>query len=159
AETVLRHLRGFAVRGVSNLPDRELMRRFASGRDEVAFEALVRRHGPMVLRVCRRILRDAHDAEDAFQATFLVLARKAAALRHQESVGNWLYGVASRLSLRARTDAARRRDQERRATARAGPDPLADLTVREAQQLLVEELTRLPDRYRAALVLCHLEGL
>src|SRR5262249_26441157 len=91
--------------------------------------------------------------------TFLVLARKAARLRQQESVGNWLYGVATRLALRARMEAARRRDREGQATAKAGPDPLADLTVREAQQILDEELTRLPVRYRAALVLCHLEGL
>jgi len=135
------------------------MQRFVSDRDEVAFEALVRRHGPMVLRVCRRILREENDAEDAFQATFLVLARKAATLQRQDSVGNWLYGVATRLSLRARKDAARRRDRERRAMEKWGPDPLAELTVREGQQVLDEELTRLPEKYRAPLVLCCLEGL
>jgi RNA polymerase sigma factor (sigma-70 family) len=158
AGTLLRHLRGLALPGAGQLPDRELLQRFASDRDGAAFEELVRRHGPMVLRVCRRILREEHDAEDAFQATFLVLARKAGLLQRQESVGNWLYGVASRLALRARADAAGRRDRERRATARGGPDPLAELSVREAHQLLDEELTRLPDRYRAPLVLCCLEG-
>jgi RNA polymerase sigma factor (sigma-70 family) len=157
--TLLRHLRGLAVRDVSTLSDPELMQRFVSERDPVAFEALLRRHGAMVLRVCRRVLRDEHDAEDAFQATFLVLARKAATLRRQESVGNWLYGVASRLSLRARADAARRRDRERRPAQKGGSDLLTDLTVREARQILDEELSRLPDRYRAPLVLCSLEGL
>jgi RNA polymerase sigma factor (sigma-70 family) len=135
------------------------MQRFVTGHDQAAFEALVRRHGPMVVCVCRRILRDEHDAEDAFQATFLVLARKAAALRRQASVGNWLYGVATRLALRARADAARRRDRERRATGKDGRDSLAELTVREAQEILDEELTRLPALYRVPLVLCCLEGL
>src|SRR5919201_1282174 len=76
------------------LPDEALLRRFAEARDEAAFEVLVRRHGPLVLGVCRRVLRDAHAAEDVFQATFLVLARKAASIRKQESIGSWLYGVA-----------------------------------------------------------------
>jgi RNA polymerase sigma factor (sigma-70 family) len=135
------------------------MQRFTAGHEESAFEALVLRHGPMVLAVCRRVLGNLHDAEDAFQATFLLLARKAGSLQREGSVGNWLYGVATRLSLRARAAAARRRDRERRAAAWSGPDPLADLTVREAQQILDEELARLPDRYRAALVLCCLEGM
>jgi RNA polymerase sigma factor (sigma-70 family) len=113
----------------------------------------------MILQVCRRVLRDEHGADDVFQATFLVLARKAASLRQQESVGNWLYGVASRLALRARADAARRRDREGRTPAKRSRDPLAELTVREAQEILDEELTRLPARYRAPLVLCCLEGL
>jgi RNA polymerase sigma factor (sigma-70 family) len=159
AATVLQQILGFAVLGAGKLSDRELMQRFTADHDDSAFETLVRRHGAMVLGVCRRILRDEHDAEDAFQATFLVLARKAATLRSQESVGNWLYGVATRLALRARTDAARRRDRERQAPVRTGPDPLGDLTVREAQQILDEELTRLPAKYRATLVLCCLEGL
>jgi RNA polymerase sigma factor (sigma-70 family) len=156
---LLRDLCRLAARRAGNLSDRELMQRFVAGRDEAAFEALVRRHGPMVLQVCRRVLRGEHDAEDVFQATFLVLARKAGTLRQQESVGNWLYGVASRLSLRARADAARRRDREGRVAANAGRDPLAELTVREAQEALDEELVRLPARYRAPLILCCLEGL
>jgi RNA polymerase sigma factor (sigma-70 family) len=141
------------------LPDRELIQRFVIAGDQAAFEALVSRHGPMVLGVCRRILRDDHDADDAFQATFLVLARKAATLRDRDSVGNWLYGVATRLALRARTDAARRLDRESRAPLKAPVGPLADLTIHEAQQILDEELTRLPAKYRAPLVLCCLEGL
>jgi RNA polymerase sigma factor (sigma-70 family) len=141
------------------LPDRELVAGFAAGRDERAFEALVRRHGPMVLRVCRRVLGNDHDAEDAFQATFLVLARRAQTLRHRESVGSWLYGVAYRVSLRARSDAARRRAREARAAVPSVADPLAELTVREAQTAFDEELARLPERLRAPLVLCCLEGL
>src|SRR5438552_3686493 len=85
------------------LPDRDLVERFAQGRDERAFEALVHRHGPMVFRVCRRVLGRAHEAEDAFQATFLILARKAGSLRDQASVSSWLYGVASRVALKARS--------------------------------------------------------
>src|SRR5262245_32278126 len=91
-----------------------LLAHFVSRRDEVAFEALLERHGPMVLGVCRRVLGDAHAAEDAFQATFLVLARKATSIRDQTSVGSWLYGVAQRIACKARAQAATRRDRERR---------------------------------------------
>jgi len=159
AATLVRHIRHLAGWETGQISDRVLMERFVAGRDERAFEALVRRHGPMVLRVCRRILRAEQDAEDAFQATFLVLARKAGVLHRQESVGNWLYGVATRLSLRARTDAARRRNREQAAPAKDGLDLLAEVTVREAHQILDEEMSRLPERYRAPLVLCCLEGL
>ena len=103
AGTLLRHLRGLALPGAGQLPDRELLQRFASDRDGAAFEELVRRHGPMVLRVCRRILREEHDAEDAFQATFLVLARKAAGISAGATVAGWLYRVAYRIALRARS--------------------------------------------------------
>ncbi|HZT79861.1 MAG TPA: sigma-70 family RNA polymerase sigma factor [Gemmataceae bacterium] len=154
AETLARHLCALSAR-----PDQELVSAFAAGRNEQAFEALVRRHGPMVLRVCRRVLGGLHDAEDAFQATFLVLARSARALRRRESVANWLYGVAYRLALRARSDAARRRAREARAALPPVADPLAELTVREAQGAFDEELARLPERLRAPLVLCCLEGL
>src|SRR5262245_23671029 len=110
---VLRQLRRHALlNGEDALTDRELLDKFAEQSDAAAFETLVRRHGPMVLGVCRRVLRDARDAEDAFQATFLVLVRRAASLRRRELVGNWLYGVAYRTALDARTRAARRRRKE-----------------------------------------------
>jgi RNA polymerase sigma factor (sigma-70 family) len=141
--------------------DRALLERFASSRDagaEVAFGAIVERHGPMVLRVCRDILRDPHDADDAFQATFVVLARRAASIRRRESVGPWLYGVALRVAARARAARARRRDIERRGAEMLerndahpdGPD---------IGPLIHEEVGRLPEKYRAAIVLCYLEGL
>jgi RNA polymerase sigma factor (sigma-70 family) len=111
----------------------------------------------MVLGVCRRVLGDAHAAEDAFQATFLVLARRAAAIRDQASVGSWLYGVAQRIACKARARAAARRDRERQAADMPG-EPLDELTWQELRGILDEEVGRLPDKYRAAVVLCHLEG-
>ncbi|MGH7172356.1 MAG: sigma-70 family RNA polymerase sigma factor, partial [Gemmataceae bacterium] len=118
-----------------------------------------RRHGPMVLRVCQRVLHDRHAAEDAFQATFLVLSRKAASLRCADSVGCWLHGVASRLAQNARRQRARRhRHESQAAIDKHADDPLAELSVREAQTILDEELARLPEKYRAPLVLCCLEG-
>jgi RNA polymerase sigma factor (sigma-70 family) len=160
AQLLVTHLRRLtATARADDLPDRELVRRFAAQRDEEAFAALVRRHGPMVLRACRRVLHDPHAAEDVFQAAFLVLSRKAASLRHAESVGSWLYGVAYRLALKMRGQIARRLARESRAiTAKCGNDPLAELSVREAQGILGEELACLPEKYRAPLVLCYLEG-
>src|SRR5262249_35162096 len=110
----LRHLRGTALRwDGGGMTDGQLLESFLTRQDEAAFEALVRRHGPMVLGVCRRALRNAHDAEDAFQATFLVLVRKAASIRQLELLGNWLYGVAYRTALEAKAATARRRVRER----------------------------------------------
>jgi RNA polymerase sigma factor (sigma-70 family) len=156
----LRYLKGLvAAEQAQALDDRALLEDFLAERSEVAFAALVRRHGPMVLGLCRRLLRNEHDAEDVFQATFLVLACKAAALRRPESLGSWLFGVACRLARKARTCAGRRLRHERRASPRLAADPFDDLAGREAQALLDRELERLPEKYRAPVVLCGLEGL
>src|SRR2546425_108385 len=115
ANAVLGYIRGLAATETAGrLTDRELLERFITHGDEAVFAALVQRHGPMVFRLCLRILGNEQDAEDAFQAVFLVLNRKAASLRRQESVGSWLYGVAHRLAQKAKTAAARRNTYERR---------------------------------------------
>jgi RNA polymerase sigma factor (sigma-70 family) len=155
---LLRHLHGLTAPRQHTTPDHELLRRFSGQRDEGAFQELLRRHGAMVLGVCRRLLRHRQDAEDVFQATFLTLARKAGSIRKGEAVGCWLHGVARRLALRARIAAGRRRARDQRAATRPPADPLAEISVREAQAVLDEELARLPEGLRAPLVLCHLEG-
>jgi RNA polymerase sigma factor (sigma-70 family) len=136
--------------------DGQLLERFLAHRDEAAFEALVRRHGPMVLGVCRRMLRNPHDAEDAFQATFLVLVRKAAAIRQRETVGNWLYGTAYRVALEAQ--AARRRARERQVSEMPEPEAPGEDVWEDLRPLLDQGLSRLPDKYRVPVVLCDLEG-
>ena len=156
---VLRHIRELASESrLTRLTDRQLLERFTAHADHAAFEALVRRHGPMVLRVCRSVLRDEHAADDAFQATFLVLARKAASLRRQEMLASWLYGVAHRVAARARVEAAKRLNREARAEVRTARDPAAELSTREVCAALEEELGRLPERYRTPFYLCHVEG-
>jgi RNA polymerase sigma factor (sigma-70 family) len=139
--------------------DEYLLRRFLHAQDQAAFEALVRRHGPMVWGVCRRLLGHEHDADDAFQPTFLVLVHKAASVRRRESLGSWLYGVAGRIARRARADADHRREIERRTVPAHPADPAADAAGREVSAVLDEELARLPQRFREPLVLCCLEGL
>jgi RNA polymerase sigma factor (sigma-70 family) len=156
---LIQYIRRLAAPKQNSLSDRELLNRFASTRDEAAFEALVRRHGPMVLGLCQRMLHNGHNAEDVFQATLLVLARKASAQRWHESVGSWLYEVAYRLCLAARAREARRRRHEGRVAVKAPEGPLAEVSLREARMLLDEELRRLPERYRAPLILCYLEGM
>jgi RNA polymerase sigma factor (sigma-70 family) len=156
---VFRHLcRLVGAEHTARLPDGQLLERFALHSEEAAFTALVRRHGPLVLGVCRRILHNWHDAEDAFQATFLVLARKARSIAKQESVGSWLYQVAYRTALRARARSASRLRRERQATLPTVADPLAEVTGRELLGVLDEELHQLPERHRAPLVLCCLQG-
>jgi RNA polymerase sigma factor (sigma-70 family) len=156
--TVLQNLRRSLLRqDEAGLTDSELLERFITRRDEVAFAALARRHGPMVLGVCRRILRNEADAEDAFQATFLVLVRKAASIRPRGMVGNWLYGVAHSTALKARAMSTKRSAREREAAARPKQEATAE-TWEQLHSLLDEELKALPEKYRAAIVLCDLEG-
>src|SRR5213080_5013073 len=119
---VVRHLRSMvAHQEAAGIGDADLLRRYVQERDEAAFETLMRRHGPMVLGVCRRLLGNPHDAEDAFQVTFLVLVRKASALQSPGTVGNWLYGVAHRTALEARKASAKRRAKEAKAISRTDP--------------------------------------
>src|SRR5262249_38693160 len=140
-------------------PDQQLLDRFVRNREETAFTALVRRHGPLVLAVCRRVLRHEQDAEGAFQATFLVLARKAASINKRASVGSWLYQVAYHVANKARKRTNNRRKREERAAARRQGDALDEVTGRELLAVLDEELQHLPERGREALVLCYLQGL
>jgi RNA polymerase sigma factor (sigma-70 family) len=150
----LRRARSVAEGG--HLSDAQLLQRFAEERDEAAFEVLVWRHGAMVLNVAQRLLRQSIDAEDVFQATFLTLARKASAIRRGTSVGSWLYKVAYRLALRARQTAARRQRFEQPGIESASaPVENADA---EVSAVLAEEVDRLPERYRAVVVLCYLQG-
>jgi RNA polymerase sigma factor (sigma-70 family) len=145
--------------GAAGAPDAELLRRYTAQGDQAAFAALVHRHGPMVWGVCTRLLPRAQDAEDAFQATFLVLVRKAAGLRGPDLLGPWLYGVAYRTALKARAGAARRQARERAAAGPAAAEATPDLVWRDLRPVLDEEVSRLPERYRAPLLLCYLEGL
>src|SRR5260221_5789393 len=139
--------------------DAWLLARFRARREEGAFEALVRRHGPMVWSVCRRVLGNEQDAEDAFQATFLVLARKAGSIRNTEAVGSWLHGAAYRIAMRAKRDAAIRRKHESKTPgANASGSVARDVSLREGLAILDEEVDRLAERHRAVFVACCLEG-
>jgi RNA polymerase sigma factor (sigma-70 family) len=141
----------------AGLGDGELLGSFIERHDETALAALVRRHGPLVWGVCRRLLSH-HDAEDAFQATFIVLIRKAASIRSRGMVGNWLYGVAHQTALLARRTAARRRAREVQVTGMPDIEAVQQDQGPELRPLLDEELSRLPEIYRAVIVLCELEG-
>jgi RNA polymerase sigma factor (sigma-70 family) len=143
---------------LDGLTDGQLLDRFLSVREESAFEALVRRHGRLVLSVCRRVLRNSADADDAFQAVFLVLARRADSLRGHETVGNWLHGVAFRTALKLQARESARRTREQQHSPSFPSDPCADGERRELLQVLDEEVNQLPDRFRQAVVLCDLEG-
>jgi RNA polymerase sigma factor (sigma-70 family) len=156
--TLLRHLHRLAAgRPLSAPGDHQLLEDFTARRDEGAFAALVARHGPMVLRVCRRVLHHEQDAEDAFQATFLVLARHIGSIRKREALAGWLYGVAYRTAMEAKRRAARRRNHESRLRAQA-PRTVSSPTWDDVQAVLDEEVRRLPEAFRSAFVLCVLEG-
>jgi RNA polymerase sigma factor (sigma-70 family) len=156
---VIQHLRrSVLLQDGAGLTDRQLLEDYLARRDQAALAALVRRHGPMVWGVCRRVLRSHEDAEDAFQATFLVLVRKAASIVPRQLVANWLYGVAHRTALNARATAARRKQRERQVTHMPEPAVTEQDIWNDLQRLLDAELSRLPDKYRAVIVLCDLEG-
>jgi RNA polymerase sigma factor (sigma-70 family) len=145
-----------AVPAAECLSDGELLQQFTTCNDHDAFAAIVRRHGPMVFGVCRRVLRDSHDAEEAFQSTFLVLVRKAPGLEHPERLGPWLHGVAQRTAAKLKVTAARRAAHESAVPVRP-PEPDTDWA--DMRAALDEELVGLPEKYRAPLVLCYLQGL
>src|SRR5437764_1345150 len=149
--------RALSAPGVG-LADGELLSRFVSARDEAAFEALVRRHGPMVLSVCRRVLDPEQDAEDCFQAAFLVLARKAGPVVKRTSVGGWLYRVTYHVALEARSAVERRRARERQVAEMPHPE-VAPEEPQDWRPLLERELAQLPDKYREVIVMCELEGM
>jgi RNA polymerase sigma factor (sigma-70 family) len=152
---VLPLLQAMFAHDAEGVSDGQLLRRFLNERDEAAFAALVRRHGSMVLSVCRRVLGNVADAEDAFQGAFLVLVRKAPSLSSRRVVGDWLHGVARRTALKARAAAARRRVVE---SAMALPEAQGDEARNDFLPRLDEELSRLPEKYRLPIVLCDLEG-
>jgi RNA polymerase sigma factor (sigma-70 family) len=156
---VLRFLhRACATPAARDLTDGELLERFVADRDESAFASLVDRHGPMVLGVGRRLLGDSHEAEDIFQATFLILARRGGSIGGKKSVGGWLYGVAQHIALKARAQAAARRTRERKAMAMRNARPADDLSCPELRSALDEAIGTLPEKYRTPIVLCYLVG-
>ena len=161
-QSIARRVEGIFRDGtLIGLPDREVLRRYVDERNPAAFEALLARHGGMVANVCRRILRDPDDASDAFQATFLALACRAGSIRVADSLGPWLYRVASRIAARSRADRRRRGDRER--TGGQLPEPASPEVdpsdPDENSRILHEELDRLPERLRAPIVFCYLEGM
>src|SRR5262245_43171657 len=145
-------------RDAAGLTDAQLLEDYLSRRDEAALAALVRRHAPMVWGVCRRILPNYHDAEDAFQATFLVLVRRAASIASPDLLANWLYGVARQTARKARAAAAQRKWRETQVTVLLEPAVTEQHPGNELLALLDRELSRLPEKYRVAIVLCDLEG-
>ena len=149
----------FGTGTLAGLSDAQLLDRHVSHGDELAFEALVQRHGPMVLAVCRGVLNDSNDADDAFQAVFLLLARKARSLWIHDSLGGWLHRVACRIAVQAKADTACRRRQERRAAELAAASGTSDAPWNDTHVVLHEEIDRLPERYREPIVLCYLEHM
>ncbi|HEY7328232.1 MAG TPA: sigma-70 family RNA polymerase sigma factor [Gemmataceae bacterium] len=152
--TLLAYLRRLVGTAATDGSDAELLERFARQREEAAFEALLRRHGPLVWSVCRRVLAQEHAAEDAFQATFLVLVRKARSVSKQASIRSWLHGVALRVALRARQQEQLRRRREQETPSRSP----GEATWQDVRPILDEEIQRLPEKYRLPVILCYLEG-
>src|SRR5262245_46580124 len=140
------------------VPDHILLHRLVAQQDATAFDLVLRRHGPMVLGVCRSVLRNEADAEDAFQASFLVFARKAMSIRQATSLASWLHGVAYRTALKARAELAKRRKHEARVPPPSSAESTGDLPWREVKHILHAELNGLPAKYRGPMVLCYLQG-
>jgi RNA polymerase sigma factor (sigma-70 family) len=158
-DSAIRHLRRAVLReDGAGKTDGQLLASFIEQEDETAFEALVHRHGPMVFGACLRIVGNHHDAEDAFQATFLVLARKASSVRPRERVANWLHGVALRTAMKAKTLALKRHEREKQVTQMPEVEAAQQDQWRDLQPLLDQELNGLPENYRLPIVLCDLEG-
>jgi RNA polymerase sigma factor (sigma-70 family) len=155
---LIQHLRRSVLHDAAGMTDGQLLGSFIQHKDHAALAALVRRHGPMVFGVCSRMLRSHHDAEDAFQATFLILVQKAATLADRERVGNWLYGVARQTAVRMRALAARRGVRERQVAVMPEPTSAEQYVWNDLKPILDEELARLPNKYRVLIVLCQLEG-
>ena len=158
-DTLLRFIRRVVGSGgPREHTDEQLLHRFVARRDQDAFAALVQRHGPLVLGVCRRILRDADDADDAFQATFLVLVRRASSIARPHLLAHWLYGVARGTALAAKVRKAKQQEKDKQVVERATTDPTAAVMWADLRPVLDEEVGRLPERYRVPFVLCYLEG-
>jgi len=158
-DTVIRYIRSLATAQKTNEQiDGDLLDAFLSHNDQLAFEVLVRRHGPMVLRVCRRVLGNGHDAEDALQATFLVLAQKAKSIRKKTTLASWLHGVAYRMATHANRARSRRRTHESEVQPATSQDPALNVALRELQTILDEEIERLPDSLRETFVYIYLEN-
>jgi RNA polymerase sigma factor (sigma-70 family) len=156
---VLQHVRKLAaIQAARDTEDQQLLQRFVRSSDEAALTVLIERHAPMVLGVCRRALGCMHDAEDACQATFLVFSRKAATIRKGAALASWLHAVALRVTANLKRERARRERRERSSSDRVCSNPADDVSWAEVQSALDEELGRLPERYRAVLILCYLEG-
>jgi RNA polymerase sigma factor (sigma-70 family) len=158
AELIQQLRRTVHLQDGAGLTDGQLLEAYISRRDEAALAALVQRHASMVWGVCRRVLGNYHDAEDAFQATFLVLVRKATSIRPREMVANWLYGVAHQTVLKARATVSTRKGRERQVVEMAEPAMAEPAQWDELLPMLDDELSRLPANYRAVVVLCDLEG-
>jgi len=155
---VLRYIHCLASDLFVDASDGKLLEQFITQRDELAFAALLQRHGPLVFGVCRQVLGNPHDAEDAFQATFLVLARKATLIRKREALAAWLHRVALNIARTAKSSTTQRRFHERQAVPMSQRSPVDEVAMRDWQPLIHEEVDRLPEKYRVGVVLCYLEG-
>jgi RNA polymerase sigma factor (sigma-70 family) len=159
SQRLVQHIRRLAGDPSGTPSDGELLRRYLESREDAAFAALMRRHGPMVFSVCQSVLRQREDAEDAFQAAFLILARKAGSVRRHESLAGWLQRIAYRIALSARTDKLRRQEREAKTARSIAVEPSGDdLSWGEMRAILHAALATLPESFRAPLVLCYLEG-